>query len=95
MSFLNANRNQPHGAKSVIWTTLAQPFTRAELEFMPVYYPNTDEQKDPKLYAANVRNLMASSLKIPTSEMTFEEVKLRYAQLYKNKKLIRQKDKTE
>jgi len=87
--------NQPHGAKSVIWTTLAQLFTRAELEYLPVYYPNTEEQKDPKLYASNVRELMASNLMIPTSEMTFEEVKSRYAKLYKNKKLIKSKDKDE
>ena len=26
-------RNQPHGAKSVIWTTLAQPLTRAEIVY--------------------------------------------------------------
>ena len=88
-------RNQPHGAKSVIWTTLAQLYTRAELEYLPVYYPNTEEQKDPKLYASNVRELMASNLMIPTSEMTFEEVKSRYAKLYKNKKLIKSKDKDE
>ena len=88
-------RNQPHGAKSVIWTTLAQPFTRAEIEFLPVYYPSPAEQKDPKLYASNVRDLMAADLKIPTSEMTFEEVKSRYAKLYKNKKLIRSRDKEE
>ena len=88
-------RNQPHGAKSVIWTTLAQPFTRAEIEFLPVYYPSAAEQKDPKLYASNVRDLMAADLKIPTSEMTFEEVKSRYAKLYKNKKLIRSRDKEE
>ena len=38
---------------------------------------------------------MASNLMIPTSEMTFEEVKSRYAKLYKNKKLIKSKDKDE
>lgn len=88
-------RNQPHGAKSVIWTTLAQLFTRAELEFLPVYLPSKEEQNDPKLYASNVRKQMASHLAIPTSEMTFEEVKSRYATVYKNKKLIKSKDKEE
>ena len=76
----------------MIWTTLAQPFTRAEIEFLPVYYPSAAEQKDPKLYASNVRDLMAADLKIPTSDMTFEEVKSRYSKLYKNKKLIREKE---
>ena len=79
----------------MLWTTLAQPFTRAEIEFLPVYYPSPAEQKDPKLYASNVRDIMAADLKIPTSEMTFEEVKSRYAKLYKNKKLIRSRDKEE
>ena len=65
------------------------------MEYLPVYHPNTEEQKDPKLYASNVRELMASNLMIPTSEMTFEEVKSRYAKLYKNKKLIKSKDKDE
>ena len=88
-------RNQPHGAKSILWTTLAQPFTRAQLEFLPVYHPNASEQKDPKLFASNVRELMAKSLEIPTSSMTFEEVKSRYAKLYKNKRLIKLKDKEE
>ena len=88
-------RNQPHGAKSVMWTTLAQPFTKAEIEFLPVYYPSPAEQKDPKLYASNVRDLMAADLKIPTSEMTFEEVKSCYAKLYQNKNLIRSRDKEE
>ena len=92
---LHYYRNQPHGAKSIIWTTLAQPFTRAEIEFLPVYHPNLAEQKDPKLFASNVRAVMAASLEIPTSEITFEEVKSRYAKLYKNKKLIKAKDKEE
>ena len=78
-----------------MWTTLAQPFTRAQLEFLPVYHPNASEQKDPKLFASNVRELMAKSLQIPTSSMTFEEVKSRYAKLYKNKRLIKLKDKEE
>ena len=79
----------------MIWTTLAQPFTRAEIEFLPVYYPSAAEQKDPKLYASNVRDLMAADLKIPTSEMTFEEVKSRYAKLHKNEKLIISREKEE
>ena len=79
----------------MLWTTLAQPFTRAEIEFLPVYYPSPAEQKDPKLYASNVRDLMAAELNIPTSEMTFEEVKSRYAKLHKNEKLIRSREKEE
>ena len=27
--------NQPHGARSVLWLTLTQPFSKASLEFLP------------------------------------------------------------
>ena len=72
---------------------MAQPFTHAEIEFLPVYHPSAAEIKDAKLFANNVRRLMAEALKVPTSDMTFEEVKERYAKFYKNKKLIKLKDK--
>ena len=70
--------DQPHGAMSVIWLTLAQPFTNVEIEFLPVYYPSTKEKEDPKFFASNVRKLMASHLDIPTYDTTFNEVKARY-----------------
>ena len=35
--------NQPHGARSVLWLTLTQPFSRASLEFLPVYHPSPEE----------------------------------------------------
>ena len=93
LTFIITCRNQPHDAKTVLWTTLAQPFTRAKIEFLPVYYPNPAEINDAKLYASNVRHLMAEALKVPKSDMTFEEAKAKYAKLYKNKKLIKLKDK--
>ena len=46
--------NQTHGAKSVLWLTLAQPFSRASVEFLPVYTPSSEEKENPTLYAANV-----------------------------------------
>ena len=46
--------NQTHGAKSVLWLTLAQPFSRASVEFLPVYTPSSEEKEDPTLYATNV-----------------------------------------
>ena len=69
---------QSHGLMSVFWLTLAQPFTRHEIEFLPVYYPSTQEKKDPKLYASNVRRLMATYNNMDTCDMAFEEVKKRY-----------------
>ena len=64
------SRNNPWQA---IWVTLCQPFTRVELEYLPVYYPNIEEQMDAEIFAANVRTLMATKLSIPLSELTFKE----------------------
>ncbi len=47
--------NQTHGAFTVLWLTMSQVFTRAEIEYLPVYHPNEEEKADAKLYARNVR----------------------------------------
>ena len=78
--------NQQHGSKSVLWLTLTQPFTRASLEFLPVYQPSPEEIADPKLFGSNVRQVMAKALQVPTSDLTFEEVKQMYGKKYKSKK---------
>ena len=67
---VTSNRNNP---LQPIWVTLCQPFTRVELEYLPVYYPNIEEQMDAAIFAANVRKLMATKLSIPLSELTFKE----------------------
>ena len=59
-----------NGPLSVLWTTLAQPFSRASLEFLPVYQPSPMEISDPKVYASNVREVMAQALNIPTCDMS-------------------------
>jgi len=78
--------NQTHGAKSVLWLTLAQPFSRASIEYLPVYTPSSEEKENPILYAANVRDVMAAALKVPTCDLNFEEVKKLYGKKYKNRK---------
>jgi len=78
--------NQQHGAKSIMWLTLAQPFSRASVEFLPVYKPSSEEIENPKLYAANVREVMAKALQVPTCDLSFEEVKRLYGKKYKSKK---------
>jgi len=40
-----------------MWLTLCQPFTRVELEYLPVYHPNAEEKEDAKLFARNVRKV--------------------------------------
>ena len=67
--------NQQHGALAVLWLTLTQPFSRASLEFLPVYQPSQEEISDPQLFAGNVRQVMANALQVPTSELTFEDMK--------------------
>ena len=36
--------NQPHSALAVLWLTLSQPFTRAEVEYLPPYHPSQEER---------------------------------------------------
>lgn len=63
-------------ALQLLWRTLTQFHTFCEIEFLPVYQPSEEEKKDPKLYARNVRNLMARELGIPISDYTFDDCKL-------------------
>lgn len=63
-------------ALQLLWRTLTQFHTFCEIEFLPVYHPNEEEKRDPKLYARNVRNLMARELGIPISDYTFDDCKL-------------------
>lgn len=43
----------------LLWLTLTQVTSSCEIEYLPVYRPNEEEKKDPKLFANNVRNVMA------------------------------------
>uniref|UniRef100_F6ZNP6 Lysophosphatidylcholine acyltransferase 2 n=1 Tax=Equus caballus TaxID=9796 RepID=F6ZNP6_HORSE len=56
--------------------TFCQPFTRVEVEFMPVQVPNEEERNDPVLFADRVRNLMAQALGIPVTDHTYEDCRL-------------------
>jgi len=78
--------DQTHGAKSVAWLTLAQPYSRAEIEYLAPIYPSQEEKDDPKLFASNVRKVMARALKVPLCDASFENIKEQYGHLYKNKK---------
>uniref|UniRef100_A0A182IU42 Phospholipid/glycerol acyltransferase domain-containing protein n=1 Tax=Anopheles atroparvus TaxID=41427 RepID=A0A182IU42_ANOAO len=63
-------------AIQLLWRTLTKFHTFCEIEFLPVYYPSEAEKADPKLYARNVRDLMAQALNIPISDYTFDDCKL-------------------
>ncbi|KAM7059667.1 lysophosphatidylcholine acyltransferase 2 isoform 2-T2 [Molossus nigricans] len=56
--------------------TFCQPFTRVEVEFMPVQAPNDEEKRDPVLFAGRVRTLMAEALDIPVTDHTYEDCRL-------------------
>uniref|UniRef100_A0ABI0NVS6 Lysophosphatidylcholine acyltransferase 2 n=1 Tax=Bos taurus TaxID=9913 RepID=A0ABI0NVS6_BOVIN len=61
----------PNKLDTVTWTwqgytfiqlcvlTWCQPFTRVEVEFMPVQVPSDEERCDPVLFASTIRNVMA------------------------------------
>ncbi|XP_037355638.1 lysophosphatidylcholine acyltransferase 2B-like [Talpa occidentalis] len=78
----------PNTVDTVTWTwqgfsaiqgfilTLSRPFTRIEVEFMPVYVPNDQERKDPVLFANTVRINMANALGVPVTDHTYEDCKL-------------------
>ncbi|XP_052062194.1 lysophosphatidylcholine acyltransferase 2-like isoform X1 [Mytilus californianus] len=64
------------GAFTCLWLSLCQFHNKLELEFLPVYNPNEEEKQDPTLYASNVRQKMAESLKIPFTDHTYDDVRL-------------------
>jgi lysophosphatidylcholine acyltransferase/lyso-PAF acetyltransferase len=47
-----------------------------EVQYLPVYYPSDEEKSDPKLFANNVRQVMARALGVPTTEHAYEDVML-------------------
>ncbi|GLV42288.1 Lysophosphatidylcholine acyltransferase [Carabus blaptoides fortunei] len=64
------------GALKLLWLTLTQVTSSCEIEFLPVYQPNAEEKRDPKLFANNVRNVMARALGIPVSDYTYDDCRL-------------------
>ncbi|RZC39607.1 Acyltransferase domain containing protein, partial [Asbolus verrucosus] len=63
-------------ALKLLWLTLTQPYSYCEIEFLPVYVPNEEEKRDPKLFANNVRAVMAKTLGVPVSDYTYGDCKL-------------------
>ncbi|XP_068618621.1 lysophosphatidylcholine acyltransferase [Battus philenor] len=64
------------GALKLLWLTLTQVHSSCEIEFLPVYYPSEEEKKDPKLYARNVRDVMARALGVPVLDYTYDDCRL-------------------
>lgn len=62
--------NQKHGGLLSIFLLMANPINHVQLNFLPVYTPSDEEQKDPLLYAKNVQLLMGQHLNIPATDIT-------------------------
>ena len=77
---------QKHGVFTIICTTLAKLFTPVELEFLPIYRPNAEEKNDSRLFANNVRKVMAKGLGIPLCPFTYEEAKAKFGRSDKKTK---------
>jgi lysophosphatidylcholine acyltransferase/lyso-PAF acetyltransferase len=56
-----------------IFRLLTQVYNSVEVNWLPVYYPSAAEQKDPKLYANNVRKLLSEASKTPIMESSFAD----------------------
>ncbi|KRT83312.1 HLH domain-containing protein [Oryctes borbonicus] len=60
----------------LLWLTLSQVYSSCEIEFLPVYNPSDEEKRDPKLFAHNVRAVMAKALGVPVMDYTYDDCKL-------------------
>ena len=43
------------------------------VEYLPTYIPSEEEKKDTRLFARNVRNIMAEKMGVPTTEESFDD----------------------
>jgi hypothetical protein len=63
-----------YSSLALAWMTLCQLYTRMEIEYLPVYYPNKLEQADIKLFSGNVQKIMARHLNLPTSNTSVNHI---------------------
>lgn len=67
---------QGPGAFKILWLTMCQFHNPMEIEYLPVYTPSEQEKKDPALFANNVRLLMAKALRLPLTDLSFDDCQL-------------------
>ncbi|XP_031251985.1 lysophospholipid acyltransferase LPEAT1-like isoform X1 [Pistacia vera] len=82
------------GARHVLFL-LCQFVNHIEVTRLPVYYPSQQEKDDPKLYAENVRRLMAGEGNLIMSDIGLAEKRIYHAALNGNNSLpsvLHQKD---
>ncbi|CAH8676595.1 unnamed protein product [Schistosoma rodhaini] len=61
------------GVLKLMWLLMSQFNNRLEIEFLPVYQPNEDEQLDAQLYANNIRRIMAEHLNVPLCDLSYDD----------------------
>jgi len=66
-----------------IFRTLTQFHNRLQVRYMREYIPSEEEKKDPKLYAENVRTVMAKALCVPKCEANYKEKRMYHLRLGK------------
>jgi len=72
-------------ALKVIVYTLSQFYTNISIEFLPPYKPSKEEVEDPKMFAANVRAVMANSLGVNTTDCNYFD----YLRIEKTKDFVK------
>ncbi|XP_050712719.1 lysophosphatidylcholine acyltransferase 1-like isoform X3 [Eriocheir sinensis] len=72
------------GALKMLWVTLCQFHNYCELEYLPVYTPSEEEKQDAKLFASNVRQVMADALGVPVADYTYDDCRLMHKAKLKN-----------
>eukprot|EP00127_Corallochytrium_limacisporum_P003099 Clim_evm28s146 gene=Clim_evmTU28s146 len=60
----------------MIYRSMTQFHNYCKIEFLPVYYPDEAEQEDPKLYAENVRRVMARAIDVKLSSYSVDDTLL-------------------
>lgn len=63
--------HQSHSYLYSVWYLLANPINRVEVEFLPVYNPSPAEVNNPELFAKNVQLVMAKSLNVEATDVTY------------------------
>ncbi|KAJ3676096.1 hypothetical protein LUZ60_003508 [Juncus effusus] len=69
-----------------VFLLLCQFVNHIEVIKLPIYYPSEEEKEDPKLYADNVRKLMATEGNLVLSEIGLAEKRVYHAALNGNNK---------
>lgn len=60
--------------QNALWTlvrSLSQFYVKMTVEYLPPYVPSQQEKEDPKLFSANLREMMANHLGVPTTDSNY------------------------